>query len=102
MTVYVIAPEHASDKTIRCAHCWDHAATHIELSSTGKHYPDEHLVLCGDCAYLAGLKPCSGCTHGPKVEVNTGMFFGKLIPIYAPNNLGDGKGACCAWHLGHP
>ncbi|UII71402.1 hypothetical protein LVW35_27875 [Pseudomonas sp. HN11] len=98
MNIHTIAPEHASDKAIRCAHCWDHEATHIELTSTGEHDPDEHLVLCSKCAYLAGLMSCAGCETGRKVTVMSFHLFGDLIPIYAPGELDEG--GHCAWHIG--
>lgn len=100
MHLHILDPEHASDKSIRCGHCWDADATHIELNHTGEHHPDEHLVLCKPCAYLAGLLTCPGCDTGRKVIVMAHHLFGELIPAYAPTGL-DGDGHC-GWHLGLP
>lgn len=98
MHIHAINPEFASDNTIRCAHCWDHDATHIELTHTGEHDPVEHVVVCRSCGHLAGLKACPGCNIGPKVTVVCRHLFGDLIPLYAPEELDEG--GHCAWHLG--
>lgn len=87
MHIYVIDPEHASGKTIRCGHCWDCDATHIELSHTGEHDPNEHLVLCYHCAYLAGLKLCPRCNIDSTVTVVAHHLVVELIPIHAPWEL---------------
>ncbi|MEI4519240.1 hypothetical protein [Pseudomonas sp. CCNWLW23] len=100
MTIHLIDPEHASDTDIRCGHCWDNKATLIELSANGEHNPDDHLVLCSNCAKLSGLKPCCECDKGPKVTVLAGHLVEKLRAIYAPDGL-DGEGHC-SWHIGMP
>lgn len=81
MRTYKISSELASDKSIRCGHCWDADATHIEVTHTGQHDINEHLVLCRKCAELAGLKTCPVCEKGPKVMAIAGLIIGKLTPI---------------------
>ncbi|MFV3307021.1 hypothetical protein ACNFBT_17275 [Pseudomonas sp. NY15181] len=94
MTIRIISAEHESAGTIRCAHCWDLRATHIEVSHTHDHTPDEHLIVCAECARLAGLLTCSGCVD-EKLWVHSGAAFGELTPVYAPSELIDN---CCAKH----
>ncbi len=90
----IISAENEQAGTIRCAHVWDHTATHIELSHAHDHDPDEHLVLCGDCARLAGLLPCDDC-KGETIIVQAGSTLGSLSPIYAPEELVKGR---CSQH----
>jgi len=94
MTIRIISTEHESAGTIRCAHCWDLRATHIEVSHTHDHTPDEHLVVCAECARLAGLLTCSDCVD-EKIWVHCGAASGELTPVYAPSELIDN---CCAMH----
>lgn len=97
MPIYSVSVELVLAGKIRCAHCWDRNATHIELSATRMHLPEEHLVLCKECAYLAGLKNCQKCDTEPKVLVSTDGNSVELVPVYAPEILfGDDV---CAVHL---
>jgi len=85
MRVYKISSEYASDKSIRCGHCWDLDATHIEVTKSGDHDFYEHLVLCHSCAELAGLQICQVCEKGPKVMAIAGSIIGELTPIPTPH-----------------
>lgn len=96
MTTLTISAEYEFSGTIRCAHDWDHIATHIELSHTHEHEPDEHIVVCGECARLAGLLACESCAGETTIPVEAGRTRGALIPIYAPRELAEGR---CRWHL---
>lgn len=96
MTTRITSAEHESAGTVRCAHCWDLRATHIEVSHTHGHTPDEHLIVCAECARLAGLMTCIGCVDdGEKYLVRSGSTFSEMAPVFAPNELADG---CCANH----
>jgi len=86
----ITSAEYESAGTIRCAHVWDHFATHVELSHTRAHDPDEHLVLCEECARLAGLLPCQDCLN-EQFAVHAGPTLSLLKPIYAPAELINGK-----------
>lgn len=81
MTIYHIASDRLSTGELRCEHCWDAAATHIELSNTGSYDSDEHLIVCENCAYLAGLKSCD-CQD--PVTISLGSIQMTLIPVFAP------------------
>lgn len=81
MRVYKISSEYASDRSIRCGHCWDLDATHIELTRSGDHDLYDHLVLCRSCAELAGLKIRPIWERGPKVLAITGRIVSELLPI---------------------
>lgn len=82
MTVYIIAPDRVSAGVVRCEHCWDARAICIELSSSLEHYPDEHLVVCAHCAYLAGLWICD-CMK--PVAVSSPGYRDLLVPAFAPD-----------------
>jgi hypothetical protein len=82
MPNFSITADFNSAGAIRCAHCWDHNATCIELSRNHEHDPDEHVVVCAHCAYLAGLKQYKG---GAKVIVEAGSCSFEMIPIFAPS-----------------
>lgn len=96
MTTRIISAEYELAGTIRCAHVWDHIATHIELSHAHEHDPDEHIVVCAECARLAGLLPCESCADVRAIPVEAGSTQGALIPIYAPRELAEGR---CGLHL---
>jgi len=96
MTTRIISAEHESAGTIRCAHVWDHIATHIELSRTLAHDPDEHLVVCAECARLAGLLACDSCVGDKPIPVKAGRTHGALTSIYSPQALLEGQ---CGWHI---
>lgn len=90
MTVRIISAEYKSAGTIRCAHVWDHIATHIELSRIQNHDPDEHIVACRECAKLAGLLECKNSACEKTILVEAGCTQGELIPIYSPQPLAEG------------
>lgn len=91
MTTRIISAEYELAGTIRCAHVLDHIATHIELSHTHEHDPDEHIVVCSECARLAGLLPCEGCVDEVTIAVKAGHTQGTLVPIYAPQELAENR-----------
>ena len=95
MTTRITSAEYESAGTIRCAHCWDHHATHIEVSHTHDHDPIEHIVVCAECAHLAGLVLCNACAD-EAVLVRSGAASCEMTPVYAPNELVDGR---CAKHI---
>ncbi len=97
MTTRIISADNESAGTIRCAHVWDHHATHIELSNTHDHDPSNHIVVCAECAFLAGLLPCKACTVD-KILVRSGAATTKMTPVYAPSELMEGF---CAKHARH-
>lgn len=88
MSKHTVSPALLCGNELRCEHCWDHLATHIELSPDGIHDSTEHLVVCGECAYLAGLK-VSGL---PVVRVGIRAFVFDLIPVVAPSYDADHPG----------
>jgi len=90
-----ISPEYVSAETIRCAHVWDHIATRIELTKTHKHDSDEHIVVCDECARLAGLLECDICVKEVRYRVVSGNTNAVMAPIYAPSEL---KGGRCNHH----
>lgn len=96
MPIFYISAENASVGTIRCEHCWDNEATHIELSHANQHDPSEHVVGCEECARLAGLKPCEVCAGEAKVAVQAGNVCATLIPVYAPGELTNSR---CGRHV---
>lgn len=81
MDIKTVSPAHLRGNELRCEHCLDYSATHIELSADGNHDATEHLVVCGKCAYLAGLK-ISGL---PVVHVHILGYVFDLIPVVAPS-----------------
>lgn len=81
MTIFDISADENSVGDLRCEYCWDAIATHIELSGSFQHNPDEHLVVCSDCAYLAGLLTYS-CFGAVRVRAMRAESF--LIPAFAP------------------
>lgn len=81
MTIFVIRADKNSAGDLRCEYCWDSIATHIELSGSLQHDPDEHLVVCSGCAYLAGLLTYS-CFGAVKASAMGAESF--LIPAFAP------------------
>lgn len=95
MTTRIISAEYESAGTIRCAHCWDHYATHVEVSHTHDHDPTEHIVVCAGCARLAGLVRCNACID-EKLLVRAGAASCDMTPVYAPSELVDGL---CAKHV---
>jgi len=95
MTTRIISAEYESAGTIRCAHSWDHYATHVELSHTHDHDPTEHIVVCAECARLAGLVRCNACID-EKLLVRAGAASCDMTPVYAPSELVDGL---CAKHV---
>lgn len=95
MTTRITSAEYESAGTIRCAHSWDHYATHVEVSHTHDPDPTEHIVVCVDCARLAGLLQCNAC-FDDKLMVRAGPASCYMTPVYAPNELVDG---CCAKHV---
>lgn len=88
MSKHTVSPAILCGNELRCEHCWDHLATHLELSPNGIHNSDEHLVVCEECAYLAGLK-VSGL---PVVRVRIRAFVFDLIPVVAPSYDADHPG----------
>lgn len=92
MTVYIIAPDRVSAGVVRCEHCWDVRAVCIELSKSLEHDPDEHLVLCAPCAYLAGLWICD-CMK--PVAVTSHRHSGQLFPAFAPDPNQAGSPCGC-------
>lgn len=96
MTIRITSAEYESAGTIRCAHCWDLRAAYMEVSHTHDHNPDEHLVVCTDCARLAGLLTCSGCAE-ERLLVRSGATFCEMEPVYAPDALFCGS---CVKHAG--
>lgn len=95
MTTRITSAEYESAATIRCAHSWDHHATHIEVSHTHDHDPIEHIVVCAECARLAGLVLCCACVD-EALLVHAGAASCEMTPVYAPNELVDGR---CAKHI---
>ncbi len=93
MTVYCITSDRVFSGQIRCDHCWDLRATHIELSSSLTHDPDEHLVLCMVCAYLAGLWSCE---HLKPVPVSAPGTRDLLTPAFNPARLQKQPRSHCA------
>lgn len=91
MSKPIVLPAHLCGNELRCEHCWDHLATHIELSPDGIHDATEHLVVCGECAHLAGLK-ISGL---PVVRVRICAYTFDLIPVVAPSYDADHPGGPC-------
>ena len=82
-----ISPEYESAETIRCAHVWDHIATRIELTKTHEHDSGEHIVVCDECARLAGLLECDVCEKEVHYRVVSGRAEAVMTPIYAPTEL---------------
>jgi hypothetical protein len=99
MTIRIISAEYESAGTIRCAHVWDHIATHIEMSHILEHDPDEHIVVCSECAKLAGLLACENSACEKTILVEAGRTQGELIPMYSPQALVEG---CCSRHTETP
>lgn len=88
MRKYTVSPAYLCGNELRCEHCWDHLATHLELSADGTHNATEHLVLCRECAYLAGLKSL----ELPTVRVRIGAYAFDLTPVIAPGDRADHPG----------
>ncbi|WP_283188831.1 hypothetical protein [Pseudomonas sp. PMCC200344] len=95
MPIISITADLDSAGAVRCEHCRDLNATHIELSRDREHDPDEHVVVCGPCAYLAGLKYCNCGNNKVRVLVDAGICRVEFIPVYAPDHLPGGGGDDC-------
>lgn len=66
MTTRIISADNESAGTIRCAHVWDHHATHIELSNTHDHDPSNHIVVCALNAHF--LPGCCRAKHAQSIR----------------------------------
>ena len=88
MSKQTVSPALLCGNELRCEHCLDLPATHFELSPEGTHDSNEHEVLCGECAYLAGLK----ITGVPAVSVRVRAYAFDLIPLIAPSYDADHSG----------
>lgn len=80
MSKPIVSSAHLCGNELRCEHCWDHLATHLELSPEGTHDGAEHLVLCRECAYLAGLEPL----ELPAMRVRVRSYEFDLTPVIGP------------------
>lgn len=95
MTTRITSAEYESAGTIRCAHCWDNLAMFVEVSHTHDHAPNEHIVVCAECARLAGLMTCKSCAE-EKLSIRAGKAFCDMARLYAPTELIGGR---CAKHV---